>query len=150
MTLLLIVLITAVNAGGFIADRIAGLFGGSVPGLPGYEDAVTMLVGVAVLALFPYCQRHGGHITVDSFAGFLPAWWPRLMAPLAAIATSVVALGLAGMMVLGLGELRADGALTPVLGWVIWPFLIPGIFSCLLWAIAALMPPADEEGQTDG
>ncbi|MEM6902357.1 MAG: TRAP transporter small permease, partial [Pseudomonadota bacterium] len=144
LTLLVIVLITAVNAGGFIADRVAGLAGGSVSGLPGYEDAVTVLVGMAVLALFPYCQRQGGHITVDSFSRLLPRWWRRVIDPFAAILTSAVALALGIMMVFGLFELRADGALTPVLGWPVWPFLIPAVLSCLLWAIAALMPRVRE------
>ncbi len=63
--LLLIVLATAVNAAGFTANFVARFWGGSVPGLPGYEDGVRMLVGVAALAMFPYCQFHGGHAAVD-------------------------------------------------------------------------------------
>ena len=36
-------------------------------------------------------------------------------------------------------ETLDDGALSPVLGWQVWPFYITGILSLLLWAVVALM-----------
>ena len=56
--LLGIVLATAINAAGFTGTAVARMWGGNVPGLPGYEDAVQMLVGVAALAMFPYAQLY--------------------------------------------------------------------------------------------
>jgi TRAP-type C4-dicarboxylate transport system permease small subunit len=51
-------------------------------------------------------------------------------------------------MTLGLAETRADGALSPVLGWPEWPFYLPGIASLLLWAMVAVLQIF--EGERDG
>lgn len=137
--LLVIVLATAVNAAGFTANMIAQLWGANVPGLPGYEDAVTMLIGTAALAMFPYCQLHGGHAAVDVFMQNAPGWANRAVAVLSGLLVFGLAAGMAVMLVLGTLEMRADNVETQVLGWPVWIFMPTAVISCILWALAALM-----------
>lgn len=136
--LLVIVLATAINAAGFTANTLARIWGGSVAGLPGYEDGVTMLVGVAALAMFPYCQLVGGHAAVDVFLERAPAWADRAINVFSAVLMAVVALALAAMLAQGTLEVRSDRTETAVLGWPVWIFMPTAVFSCLLWALAAL------------
>ncbi len=139
LVLLAIVLVTTANAGAFALDRLARAFGGTVSGLPGYEDFVRLAISAAALMLLPYCQLRRGHVAVDLFAKWLP---PKARHGLDA-ATSVAMAGLAAFlafwMTLGLLETRADGALSRVLGWPEWPFYLPGIASLLLWAVVAAL-----------
>lgn len=148
--LLLIVLATAVNALGFTANMIARSWGGDVPGLPGYEDAVTMLVGVAALAMFPYCQLHGGHAAVDVFMQKAPAFANRAVSLLSGVLVIAVALTMAVMLIYGTLETRSDNIETAVLGWPVWIFMPFAVVSCVLWALAAFaetfMPEALRHG----
>ena len=148
--LLLIVLATAVNAVGFTANTIARTWGGNVPGLPGYEDAVTMLVGVAGLAMFPYCQLHGGHAAVDIFMQKASAFANRVVSVLSGLLVIAVALTMAVMLVYGTLETRSDNTETAVLGWPVWIFMPLAVVSCILWALAAFaetfMPEAVRNG----
>lgn len=148
--LLLIVGATAINAAGFTANTVAKLFGGNVAGLSGYEDGVTMLVGVAALAMFPYCQLHGGHAAVDVFMSKAPDRANRAVAFLSAGLTIILALAMAVMLTIGMFEVRSDRIETAVLGWPVWVFMAPAIVSCLLWAIAAglqiITPPETSDG----
>ena len=57
-----IVFVTVTNVGGFALDRVARLFGGTVYGLPGYEDFVRLAISAAALMLLPYCQLVRGHL----------------------------------------------------------------------------------------
>jgi len=93
---------------GFTANAVARLFGGNVAGLPGYEDGVTMLVGVAALAMFPYCQLHGGHAAVDVFMNKAPAAANRAVSYLSAALSVLLALSMAVMLTFGMLEIRAD------------------------------------------
>lgn len=136
--LLVVVAATALNAAGFTANFIARLWGGYVSGLPGYEDAVTLLIGVAGLAMFPYCQLHGGHAAVDIVMNRAPVWANRAVAVLTALLVIIVALGMAVMLTFGLLEARSDGVETAVLGWPVWLFMAPAIVSCVLWALAGV------------
>lgn len=138
--LVVIVVATAINAAGFAANMVARLWGGSVSGLPGYEDAVTMLVGVAALAMFPYCQLHGGHAVVDMFMQKAPGWVNRGVDVVSALLMAAVGALMAAMLVLGTIEMRADNTETPVLAWPVWIFMPAGVVSCALWALAALLP----------
>ena len=72
LVLLAIVLVTTANAGAFTLDRLARVFGGTVSGLPGYEDFVRLAISAAALMLLPYCQLRRGHVAVDLFAKWLP------------------------------------------------------------------------------
>ena len=148
--LLLIVLATAVNAIGFTANTIARSWGGNVPGLAGYEDAVTMLVGVAGLAMFPYCQLHGGHAAVDVFMQKAPGFANRLVSVVSGMLVIAVALMMAVMLVYGTIETRSDNTETAVLGWPVWIFMPFAVISCVLWALAAavetFMPEAAQDG----
>lgn len=137
--LMAIVLATAVNAAGFTANTIARSWGGSVPGLPGYEDAVTMLIGVSALAMFPYCQLKGGHAAVDLFMQKAPRWADRAVTVLSGLLVAGIALAMAWMLTLGTIETRADMTETAVLGWPVWIFMPFAVLSCLLWALAAIM-----------
>lgn len=150
MLLLLIVLATAVNAAGFTANAIVRSWGGTVSGLPGYEDAVTMLVGVAGLAMFPYCQLHGGHAAVDVFMQKAPYWANRTVSVLSGLAVIGIALGLAYMLILGAREIRADNVETAVLGWPVWIFMPTAVISCVLWALAALLETFPSPEARDG
>ena len=71
--LVLAIIITVINTLGFSINFITRSFGISFPGLTGYEDAVTLFIGVAALAMLPYCQILNGHIAVDLFIEKAPA-----------------------------------------------------------------------------
>ena len=150
LLLLIIVAVTAVNAAGFTANAVARLWGGSVSGLPGYEEAVTQLVGVAAMAMFPYCQFHGGHATVDLFLSKAPHWVRAALAVLAALLMAAVALTMMVMLAQGTLEVRSDGLKTPVLDWSVWIFMPAAVLSCLLWAVAAVLPLWQREAGRDG
>lgn len=135
--LILIVLVTSLNAGAFALDRLARLFGANVSGLPGYEDFVRLAVSAAALMLFPYCQARRGHVAVDLFAKHFPRRLQRLLDAVSLTGIALLALFLAYWMFIGMLETRADGALSRVLGWPEWPFYLPGLLSLLLWAAVA-------------
>jgi TRAP-type C4-dicarboxylate transport system permease small subunit len=144
--LLAIVLVTSANAGAFALDRVARAWGGSVAGLPGYEDFVRLAISGAALMFFPYAQARRGHVAVDLFVAWLPAgarlWLDRLWL----LATVAIALFLAWWMWFGMARAKTDALVTGVLGWPDWPFYLPGIASLLLWAAVAaaqLGEPAD-------
>ncbi|QFU09216.1 Tripartite ATP-independent periplasmic transporters, DctQ component [Rhodobacteraceae bacterium THAF1] len=139
LVLLVIVGLTAVNAAGFTADAVAGALGGNVSGLPGYEDAVTLFVGVAALAMFPYCQMVGGHAAVDVFMSRAPGWANRSVALLSGLLIAAFAIWLAWMLSLGTLETRSDATETAVLGWPVWIFMPTAVVSCVLWALATLL-----------
>jgi TRAP-type C4-dicarboxylate transport system permease small subunit len=143
--LLAIVAVTLVNAAGFAADRL----GARVGGLPGYEDAVRLVISGAALSFFPWCQARRGHVRVDLFAERLPGAARRGLDRVWLALTAALALLLAGTMALGAVETREDGALSRILGWPVWPFYLPGVVSLLLWALVAacqIRAPLDEAG----
>jgi len=138
LIVLLIVLVTTTNAGAFILDRIAGLFGADVSGLPGYEDFVRVAISCAALMFFPYCQARRGHVAVDLFLERFPRSVQRLFDRIWLVATALIAGFLAWWMVLGMLEKRDDSVITGVLGWSEWPFYAPGIAAVVLWGLVAL------------
>lgn len=138
LIVLLIVLVTTTNAGAFILDRIAGLFGADVSGLPGYEDFVRVAISCAALMFFPYCQARRGHVAVDLFLERFPRRVQRLFDRIWLVATALIAGFLAWWMTLGMFEKRDDSAITGVLGWPEWPFYAPGIAAVVLWGLVAL------------
>ncbi|WP_294611701.1 TRAP transporter small permease [Roseovarius sp.] len=135
--LLVIVAVTTTNTSAFILDRIAGLFGTNVAGLPGYEDFVQLAISGVALMFFPYCQAQRGHVAVELFMDRLPHVLQRAFDRLWLACTAAVALFLAYWMVFGLLEARSDGVVTSVLGWAVWPFYLPGLVSMILWALVA-------------
>ena len=137
--LLLVVVATTVNAAGFAANLIASLWGGYVPGLSGYEDAAALLVGVAALAMFPYCQMRGGHAVVDMFMARSPLWVNKGISVVSCVAMLGIALSMAWMLARGSMQLRADSVETPVLGWPVWIFAAAAIPSCILWGLASIL-----------
>ena len=148
--LLIIVAVTAINAAGFSANVIARLWGGAVPGLPGYEDAVQMLVGVAALAMFPYAQLHSAHASVDVFMQYAPARASRIVTHLSNTVLAAIVVWMAFMLVQGTLQMRADHVETTVLGWPVWVFMSSAVVSCALWSVAALMAIAGPTENTDG
>lgn len=148
--LLVIVLATAVNAVGFTANIVARSWGGYVSGLSGYEDGVTMLVGVAALAMFPYCQLHGGHAAVDVFMARAPRWANRGVEYLSGFLVATLALSMAVMLIYGTLETRSDNTETAVLGWPVWIFMPTAVVSCVLWALAAVLEIFGTAGASDG
>lgn len=150
LLLLVIVAVTAVNAAGFTANAVARLWGGSLSGLPGYEEAVTLLVGVAAMAMFPYCQFHGGHATVDLFLSKARHWVRAALAVISALLMAAVALTMMVMLAQGTLEVRSDRVETPVLGWPVWIFMPAAVLSCLLWAVAAVLPLWERKARRDG
>ena len=137
--LLVIVLITAINAAGFTGNAIARLWGGNVSGLPGYEDAVQMLIGVAALAMFPYAQLHKAHAAVDVVMQYAPAWAGRLVEVVSGLVLAAIAAWMGYMLIIGTFEVRADNVETTVLGWPVWIFMPFAVMSCALWAVASLL-----------
>lgn len=137
LALLAIVAVTTVNSGFFALDRVASLFGGNMRGLPGYEDFVLLVIGGTALSFFPYCQLKGQHISVTLFSTRFPAWLNRSLDQAWLVLAVVAAIFLAYWMAAGLVERYEDRAISRVLGWPEWPFLLPGIVSLVLWAIVA-------------
>lgn len=137
LVLLTIVLVTTANAGAFALDRVARLWGGTLPGLPGYEDFVRLAISCAALMFFPYAQARRGHVAVDIFVAYLPARLRAVLDKLWLAATVAMALFLAWWMWFGMARARADALVTGVLGWPDWPFYLPGIASLVLWALVA-------------
>jgi len=137
--LLVIVLTTAINAVGFTGNAIARTWGGNVSGLPGYEDAVQMLVGVAALTMFPYAQLHKAHASVDVFMQYAPQWANRAVAVVSGLVLAAITVWFAYMLVLGTLEVRSDNVETTVLGWPVWIFMPFAVVSCLLWAAASFI-----------
>ena len=140
-----IMIATTINVAGFGLDRAARTFGWSVPGLPGYEDFVTLAIASAALMFLPYCQVRRGHVKVDVFTNLLPASAPQLLDRLWLFATAALAGFLAYWMLVGLLETRADNVLSPVLGWTVWPFYVPGIVSLILWGTVAAAQSFESE-----
>jgi len=136
--ILAIMLVTTANVALFGIDRLARIFGGVVHGLPGYEDFVSLAVSCAALMFLPLCQLRRGHVAVDVFAAKLPENWQDLVNRFWSLIACIAALFLCFWMALGMDEARLDNRTTPVLGWAIWPFFVPGILSTLLWAMIAL------------
>jgi TRAP-type C4-dicarboxylate transport system permease small subunit len=134
---LAIVLVTTTNIALFALDRIARTFGGVVSGLPGYEDFVSLVVSCAALMFIPLCQLRRGHIAIDVFTERLSKRSQHTLDRIWSAAIGLLALFLAFWMFQGMAESRSDNALSPVIGWPIWPFYIPGVLSLLLWAFVA-------------
>ncbi len=137
--LLAIVAVTAVNAGAFGLDKLARLGGGTVRGLPGYEDFVRLAIGAASPMFLPYCQSRRGHLAVDLFTARASDRFKAFMDGLGLLLIGLFALFLAYWMVIGMFESRDDGAVSRVLGWAEWPFYIPGILSLILWSAVAFV-----------
>lgn len=137
VVLLIIVLVTVANTGAFILDRIAGVFGADVAGLPGYEEFVQLAISGAALMFFPYCQANRGHVAVKLFTGRLPRSVEGAIDKVWLTLTAAIALFLVYWMVLGMIEAHEDGAVTAVLGWAVWPFYAPGIAATTLWGLVA-------------
>jgi TRAP-type mannitol/chloroaromatic compound transport system permease small subunit len=149
--LLAIVTVTVCNTGLFGLDRLLAILDGpSVPGVIGYEDLVGLASGSAVLLLLPYCQLHRGHLAIELFASSLPAqaglWLDRLGLLVMATTALLLAIGLGYGMV----ELQGDGALSPVLGWPVWPFLLPGLAALALWSLIAAIQIAEPSAPEPG
>ncbi|MDT8342874.1 MAG: TRAP transporter small permease [Thermohalobaculum sp.] len=137
-----IVLVTTANIALFAAHRVAAVWGGQVAGLPGYEDFVRLAISAAGLMLLPWCQVRRGHVAVDLFAAGLPGGLRRGLERLWLVLTAALAAFLMVMMVQGMAETRADGVLSPILGWPEWPFYLPGLVSLGLWAVVAAVQAA--------
>ncbi|HET6159945.1 MAG TPA: TRAP transporter small permease [Dongiaceae bacterium] len=136
---LAIVLVTTTNVTLFALDRVARPFGGVVSGLPGYEDFVSLAVSCAALMFFPICQLRRGHVAVDVFTEKLPARWQNALDRLWSAVACLGALFLGYWMAIGMEQVRGDHASSPVIGWAVWPFYLPGILSLFLWAVVAAL-----------
>ena len=135
--LLVIVAVTVANAVGFSLNAMMRLFDGNFPGLSGYEDAVTLLVGVAALAMFPFCQLHSGHAVVDVFMQNAPKAINRFIDVISCLLICGVAIWFSYMSLQGAIQIQKDNIETAVLGWAVWIFAATAVLSCALWALAA-------------
>ena len=141
-----IVGVTTVNAALFLADRVAGVWGGDIAGLPGYEDAVRLLLSAAAPMFLPWCQARRGHVVAE-ILGRGEGGFARGLDRLWAGATAFLCAFLGWFMAQGLAEARADGVLSPVLGWPEWPFYLPGLVSLALWGAIAGTQAAGAEAR---
>ncbi len=155
--IVIVVALTVINTAGFMANAATRVFGQNVPGLPGYEDAVSLLIGCAALFMLPYCQLSRGHVSVDLFTSWMSPRLQGWLLRLTDLAMALCAGFLAYMLTRGMLIYKQDQALSPVLGWPIWPFMLPGVFALALWAAIALFMafhPAlaigEEEAEPDG
>ena len=145
LLLIAITLVTSVNVGSTILNRIAVLFGGNVAGLPGYEDFVRLTISCAALMFFPYCQAKRGHVAVSLFVNGLPSGIRLGLIRFWVGITVLAAAFLGYWMLIGMFETRDDQVSSSILGWPIWPFYIPGIVSLILWALVAAGQFAGEQ-----
>ena len=137
--LLGIVFLTGMNVLGFGLDRILRFFESSFPGISGYEDIVTLAIGVTALTMLPYCQLKDGNVAVDLFMNKAAFWVQNLVDRITSILMIIVVAFLSYMLVCGVLEVKSDGDLTQVLGIPIWPFMCISIISCLLWLAASVL-----------
>ena len=133
------VLLTGVNVLGFGLNRILRLFENSFSGISGYEDIVTLAIGVTALTMLPYCQLKDGNVAVDLFMNKAPFWVQNLVDRITSILMIIVVAFLSCMLAYGVLEVKSDGDLTQVLGIPIWPFMCISIISCLLWLAASVL-----------
>ncbi|GMG82153.1 hypothetical protein LNKW23_13660 [Paralimibaculum aggregatum] len=146
LLLLAIVAVTSWNAGAFLLSWL----GLGTQGLPGYEDAVRLMVSAAALMFFPLCQLRRGHVAVDLFVRALPGGLRRGLDRLWLAATAAAALFLGYWMVIGLLETRADRTASSILGWPEWPFYAPGVISLALWAAIAAVQCGEAAAEETG
>lgn len=144
--MLVLVGLTSWNTAGFGLDRLAGLVGFHVSGLSGYEDVVRLVMACAALMCVPYCQHRHGHVAVEVLASRWSEGLQRACRRLWSGCTAVLALFLGWWMGVGLLETWADRTLSPILGWVEWPFYGPGVVSMVLWAWVAAVQSWDRHG----
>ncbi|MGF1650242.1 MAG: TRAP transporter small permease [Hyphomicrobiaceae bacterium] len=137
LLLLVVVVLTVANVTGFALDRVTQSAGVRVRGLPGYEDAVAMLVGSAATLMLPLCQLKRGHVAVDTVVALAPLAVRRAILQLCDVLFACVAGLLALALVYGALDAATFGTLTPVLGWQVWPFFVPAIIGCALWSFTA-------------
>ena len=130
---------TVVNVLGFVANNIGRFWGYGFSGVPGYEDAVTVLIGVGGLAMLPYCQLKHGHTAVELFIEAAPFRLKVISYWLSKSLAVLTAMGLAIMLTYGTIQTWSDGIETPVLGWPVWIFMPSAVVSCFLWACAAMI-----------
>jgi len=136
--LLIVVLVTVVNISAFGLDKIARMYGSNVSALPGYEDFVRLLISCIALMFFPWAQAKRGHISVDFFANKFSSSLQQKLDILWLSCTLILVLFLGVLMFLGMLESREDGALSSILGWIEWPFYIPGVISLILWSLVLI------------
>lgn len=130
-----VVLVTVLNIGAFGLDRIARHFGTTVEGLPGYEDFVRLSMSCIALMFFPLTQLERGHVSVDFFVGKLSTKTQVFIDKIWLSVTFCVVVFLGIYMYKGMLESYEDEAVSSVLGWIEWPFYIPGIISLFMWAV---------------
>ncbi|MEM6492641.1 MAG: TRAP transporter small permease subunit, partial [Pseudomonadota bacterium] len=133
----------------FAADAAGAPFGARVAGLSGYEDFVRLAVAAAAFLFLPLCQARRGHVSVDFLSGRLPAAMRRALDRLWPAALAGLALFLAGMTAQGMAQSRADGVVSPILGWPEGPFYAPAVFALALWAAIAIAQAAAPTPVTD-
>jgi TRAP-type C4-dicarboxylate transport system permease small subunit len=143
LLLFAIIAVTTTNVAAFALDRMARWSGGTVSGLPGYEDFVQLVVSCAALMFMPYCQLRRGHVAVDLFVKGLPLRARLVIEALSLAGMALLAAFLAYWMAVGMVETQGDRAVSRVLGWPVWPFYLPGIASLVLWAATAALMCAD-------
>lgn len=143
--LILIMTITSINTSAFILDRLLSVFSIDVRGLSGYEDFVRLAISCAALMFFPWCQFERGHIVVDLFSNLMPKSLVSFLRYFWRSMIVLLAVFLAYWMTIGMFEILDDNAKSPILGWPLWPFFIPGIISLILWAVIAAFQGNDSE-----
>lgn len=134
----IVVLTTVINIGAFGLDKVARIFDSNVSALSGYEDLVRLLTSCIALMFFPWAQAKRGHVSVDFFADKFPLRWQYILDILWLSCTLLLVVFLAILMYYGLIESFEDGAVSTTLGWVEWPFYIPGIISLFLWTLVLM------------
>ncbi len=133
--LVIVVCVTVFNITAFGLDKIARLYDTNIGGLPGYEDLVKLLTSCFALMFFPWAQAQRGHVAVDFFADRFPPTLQHVLDIIWLSFTLILVIFLGVLMTMGMFESYNDGAVSPTLGWYVWPFYAPGIISLGLWSI---------------
>ena len=151
LSLALIIFLTALNTFGFAVSRL--LVGGLetsrflaslAGGLPGYEELVAQLSGVAVAAAMIGATAQRAHVAVTSIP--LPDWLARVLDRFGLLLISMIMVTLSWFLILG--SLKALHTLdtTPVLALPTWPFIGVAAFLCGLASLVAILIAGKKHG----
>ncbi|MEL7470552.1 MAG: TRAP transporter small permease [Pseudomonadota bacterium] len=106
--------------------------------ITGDFELVEVGCAVAIFSFLPWCQLKRGHVTVDLFVGFGPAWLMRLSTLTGDIIMTLVAVILGWRLWLGMHEMLSNGQETYLLGLPIWYGYVGGMIGASLFILTCL------------
>lgn len=106
--------------------------------IPGDYELVQMLSAMGVALCLPYCQLRGGHVFVDFFTLWAPAFLKRILDSAASLLLAAISFLLAWRIWHGMLAMREYGEASMVISLPIWWGYIPLPPAFLLLGFTAL------------